>query len=405
VNIFSQRLANPRDWALAARAYISLSVEWQRHARTTRKSRFNDIINVGTGITRGLRRISTSRQLFQALRKHYTAQLAQLRETVTTRVEQKFLDGEDPFLRGKRISAQALWSGSNQALAASEQIGLQNYERCAEDDDQPPSTIAARGAVPSQLIPAAVMKAWYLGLARVHVCWEARWLGQSTIALDIVSWFTTNLASERWARATWSRARLQRYVVSSRQCAGQTCFPAELMAPGAWADAPARDTETPTTASDTNFVGQTPELVDAWLNTARATLLTNVRDSFESDAAVRLAAERLGGARRTVEAFVLLGYPRALGADIVFRSLVTGEGALFGQREIRAQLTRSGAPTSLAQLWESIDQAAGARWDALQAKLNHYRSLILNGRYREAHRLIVVTINQLKIAREVVFAP
>jgi hypothetical protein len=418
----SKRLASPRDWAFASRAYAQLGLDWPAHLKRINPQRQASLDAVGNDLQQALQNISTiqtpsgpqgNAPLFTGVTAYYTAKLQALdsaladSETAYVKDVQASLRREGPF---------DLYGGLDQSLAS-----LPNDFK----------TITCGGTAPYTLATPRYLKnmisdynrfalADYLQVSPLKVCAYAGWVnldppcvggpgtcdryGELLVGIDVYS---------------DQVLLVRRYIVGQRT---------------KYSDANIWDLITPEwstywkRAFEVMFAYQTtpPPLAPyaaqhlATVSSALASKLAEHRRAHASrvlgeltHGPLQTSVVELGGAKKLLESFITLGFPQAINSDDLLRSLLFSKEALIDGQQIAS--VYAPPPLSATQAISEAQllinprvkllQTGQKRRDALAKLLTDYLGGISTEAYSEDNALIGGARFDMVMARTFADAP
>lgn len=166
-------LANPDEWTLGARAYLTMSYQWPQYASGLSAPLYlGPLVNTGTNLQQAAQNVNSIRPtngpisqnpgVFSALTNNYNNAASQLQSDINNFVNNTFL--KDPSLKfGQTLT---LWGGPGQSNAyAPTALSASNVATCDGSSfiyQMPPSVLT--------LIPSIARTAEQLGIGQVSVC-------------------------------------------------------------------------------------------------------------------------------------------------------------------------------------------------------------------------------------------
>ena len=416
----SKRLASPRDWAFASRAYADIGFDWPAHLRRIDPQRQAALDAVGGDLEAALQNISTiqtangpqgNAPLFTGVITYYSAKM----EALDTAIQST----EAGFVRevwADRLHREApfdLFGGLDQALAyQTPEIGAMG---CGGTD---PRAFAAPSNI-HNIIPNynRATLADYLQVSTLTVCLTDAWVDRfkvcqpKTTICDtfatpeaIITVYSNNvaIASQAVAAGEENIAEVTLREVINRDWAStyKPMFEAQFATPPARvAPASAAAQQAAATASD----------LESRLASYQRELYGRVLNGL-SNGGLHPASVELAGATKLLDSFVALGLPQAVDSDDFLRSLLFSDQQLLDDQQVSAAYAARLAPTLAASAAGSdtllttnprltLSRAGQKRREALSALLARYLGSISAGTYREDSALIANARLDLRLAR------
>jgi hypothetical protein len=412
----SGTLANPREWAISARAWTELELDWPAYAYQIAPSRGTAVAGVGTELQTALRRISTvttangpqgNYQLFDKLVTNYKDKATGFDQAIQA-VETTFLS--DLKQSKGRTGTIDLWGGTNQPLASADLPNISSMSICGTAE----SPLSTPSNVVSLTLVAPYLVAYYLGLGTPSVCYRAEFVQtqEDYNAKSDTETYYGYLKIE--VTSQWSGNALRTFYLNEAeqitgQCTGSDCWSYDPYQRAAfdWTGNGAKAAfEASATQSfeDTALPASVTSQVDQSLRQEQQNLYQKVLDGF-AGGPVFNAARQLSGAKALVDALVTLGLPRALETDEYFRSFLHGSQRLLDQdAEQRLSELYTAAKSALPDhnVRSDIKATMDQRIDALKGVIWSYLAQIDAHTYTESQRLIATTLDRLTIANALV---
>ena len=410
----SDRLANPRDWTFASRAYAQLGLDWPQHIQRINPQRQADLDQVGANLEAALRHISTldtpsgpqgNTALFSGVSAYYKAKLAQLDASLRAK-EDIFLQ-EVQTLRLKRDTPFDLWGGLDQPLAYhSPEFDVMT---CGN-----PNGVKYAGATHLQsVIPnlRRYMLADYLKLGTLVLCLSGSWVDEretcnpklgcttsATFQITIDVKFNGVSIEQRSAKYGGEREPFpdpQTYAIQLwRGTQALTKFVADSKR------------ETPSDQlkqQRIDLLNQTSSDLQAALAALQHELYGLVFNELTSGSLHAVALE-LSGAKVLLDDFITLGLPRAVTQDDLMRSLLFGDQRVFDDNLTTDTYALSFVqPLTQVQILTdtrvALNQLATQRITALDELLGQYLDAIGGTTHAEAFNLITDTRLELRLSQ------
>lgn len=418
----NERLASPRDWVFASRAFAQLGLEWPEHMRRIDPEQGASLDRVGAALDAAMRRISTldtptgprgNQPLFTDVSTYYRSKLAQLDTAIQSR-ESKYLVEITGTTGLQRAEPFDLWGGIDQSLTyQTPDVGTL---ACGGSQAPLPAPSNTRTFIPNF---NRYNLAEYLKLGTIRVCLSAVLLNLQTPAplcpppnpdqvrcprgnlqISVVasfenvpvaapSWtspFKVSLGMEEtpqdYAVAHWDslKAQFEAHATPDQPSP-------ELAAQrGVLLDAT-------TTALQTRLTGYQHELYKQVLNEVLSGSLQPV-------------AVELAGGKVLLDSYIMLGFPRAVANDDFLRSLLFGSQRLVDDGlvgEFYATAISDTETITTAQIMTNtrvaLGQLALQRTDALDGLLKQYLDAIGANTHVEEFSLAANTRLELRLSQ------
>ena len=454
-------LPNPLEWQRGAEGYAILAAQWPQYAandfspQTGHNLTLDALIAEGQDIQANLQHISTSTTLFPALFDRYRNDLTQL-ATALKAESDTLLKASVPG--GAEAWPALLWGPPDQTLPPNEQpFSLsRGVPLCDWLDDPnfvtswPPNwiqdpylAVPANVSITRMLPPQALMAA-RLGLGQARICWEAQFVNMhgsdyGEINIRVLGQYGANPA--KGARV-WQTLRKLAYTSPN---VDYTC-PCDRLWAECWVRQDWNGNEPPVKAEFGQYAQYTdvdPATEALLLNTVADQQVTlrkqwydGMANAFTTGGSYHTAnlettadlATVLDGDKQLIVDYIQLGFPQALGADDILRSLVEGP-AVTVDTDANGNQTISpdggiigcsaGSTPACADLhsWLAESQPNGqsplggpdaisllktdglARIDTLENRITGYQQLLSTSEYQESNPLTNDTLRLLELER------
>jgi hypothetical protein len=401
----TKRLPSPRDWAFASRAYADLGQDWPEHLRRIDPQRQASLDAVGNDLQQALQNISTintpsgpqgNAPLFTELTSYYNVKLANLSSTLAA--SEAAYASEVQGLLNRPVSFD-LYGGVDQTLAFQPtDFGTMTCGGGYAEQIRVPAPSNLKNMVPGYNRYAL---ADYLRLNQTVVCWYPEIVDKfdycqngvceayGFVTVEIVVKAPTGEIARRTFRGYPAKVNsdLRTLVVSQWALIYRPKIEGEL-------------------------VGVTPPAADmAAVTSLLVTKLSELQRTYAgrvltelNTGALRTRAVELAGAKKLLESFITLGFPRAIASDDFLRALLFGQESLVDEQQIALAYTpRSPATPSEAELRinprAALVEAAQERSGALAELLTAYVSSLSTQNYLEDNALIGGTRFDLTLAQ------
>lgn len=430
----NDRVPNPRDWAVAARAYGQLLLENPEYMTSGLGTWLGQVEAQGRTISDALGRIGradastgTGSAVLNGALGLYRSRWDELDGRVRA-IESSYLDD-----LGVDVD---LWGGSNQAPPSSESIAT----NCLG------LTLGAGGTY-AERVPRSASLAKLMGLGSTKACSDAEWVNERQRMITPPSgWTYTTYYGRLRSSHTWvfdSASGTDRALASGTHTTAERTICQETYDnEGGLVDSSCQDPSAdPVVEMRSAWSGIKDAItwsdnaagraalgtdVDAWLVDKQKKLYQQVHTALTTpSSSLAASARRLTAAKALVGMYVHAGMPRAVEVDDELRGLLEGQDRLLDEdAEGRLRALWSAAVTSppARNLATILDEAAGQRVSALEARLGAHvgsstttasthaagtKSVAASGSGlgSEPSLLVATTLDRLRLVRFVLTGP
>jgi hypothetical protein len=406
-------VASPKDWGLAARAYLNLNLDWPQYARQVAASRFDEIERVGQEIRDALHSVAVNDKLFPSLMETYRSLIDGdfgLCQAVAA-AEKRFYAA---FETHRALNQNVLWQPEGSPLPPSDQVpGWQNVAGRSEGT---PALSVPDNATASALLSAQEARAWRMRVIDVRARWDANWVNRADVMVSVLG-IKKKIGESGQLRVTihveYKLENTNDYVplrqifytfpqrVSYLMPYQGVIIPAAKFTSGGW-DTGVKSAFQAGPVQRFNDPAAEARILSAFLQKRQAIQGQLAYTLAVEDAEVKKRINRLTGLVEIVRAFVQLGLPRALDSDEKLQSLLYGKERLPDAPQLEERLAN---PQSPASLQATLIDLGNSRSQDLERILAAHQEQVRTGTYQEHYRLVDTTLTQLRLAKDVIYVP
>lgn len=344
--IADERLASPRDWLFANRAYTQLALEWPEHMQRIDPQRQAALDEIGAEVEAAMKNISTittmtgtvgNTLLFSNVFTYYQDKLGQVDASIAA-IETNYL----AELRAALQQAEPfdLYGGVNQALTY--QTPEVTTMTCGD--------VAGHGSYPATnnlktLIPNFNLYnlAEYLGLGEFSACLSDEWLDEyEHCDIDFEPPFERNCFMRGTHRGVLT-VTFKGVPIMRQSFLGGDEVVADDLLRSKWTSnlykqlfetLPGTDQPTPEVAAQQlALLNATTLLVEQWLADHQQALYGRLLNDL-TNGALRTRIGELAGGKMLLDSFVTLGFSRAVNDDELLHAMLYGNQQLVEDSQI-----------------------------------------------------------------------
>lgn len=409
------RLASPRDWLFASRAYSQLGVEWPELMKQIDPQRQAALDAVGADLEAAMRNLSTivtstvpqgNSLLFTQVISNYQGKLATMDGSLATLESDFVKDVQNNRLqRGQPFD---LYGGVDQVVSY-EPAELSQMS-CGGSD----STLATPSNVKSQVPDYNRYNlAEYLKLGQFTACVSAKLLhgkpvcqpGQDAcdtvgdLQITLITRFENTLLSTQ-------RVIITPVVIKAEDTPTDVMIRTWPTYKSVFESRATTDTLTPSQQTDqANLLAKVTTDVHNQLASYQHDLDSHVVNEL-SVGSLRTKATEMAGSKALLNSFVTIGLGRAVSNDDFFHAMLYGNQQLMEDSQIVATFALSGTQTVtdtqvMANPRLQIKATANARTAAFQEMVNHYLDGIGNQTHVESIDYIADVRTDLDLAMRI----
>ena len=412
----AERLANPRDWTFASRAYAQMGLDWPQHTQRINPQRQAALDGVGAKLDAAMRNISTlstpggpqgNTPLFTGVITYYNSKLAQLDSALLS--HSTAFTQEVQLVRLKRDKPFDLWGGVAQTLT---------YQAPEFDT----MVCGVEGGIPFMGIPALrnlvpnmnrYMLAEYLKVGTLKVCLTAAWVDMTLL------WCNPKLGCKYAWKYQFTIDVLFNGVSIERRSLKldeleDSNGSAQSQAYPRWNNNPANrakfETQSFSQPPTPELAAQRAELLSKVTTDVQTRLAEYQHELYGllfnalSSGALHPVALELSGAKALLDSFITLGLPSAVANDDLLRSLLFGSQRVHDDGLATDTYALSFVqPITQVQIMTdtrvALNRLATERITALDGLLAQYLNAIGNSTRAEEFNMIADARLELRLAQ------
>lgn len=421
------RLANPTTWAISARAYAELGIDWPEHAKQLSLDRRAEVSAVGEELINALQRITLTEteepnhSLFRVLIDNYKEQCSAW-DTTLQHVEREYVD-DWKQKAGRRDDPDIDYWGKTDQQTQYSPKGMQSMNAGAPQALSAPGNLREFIAAPYfladylKLDSAGLVTNYALNFEDVEEILHPRTEEVTGIKCQLyvavsVSYngaliFTRSLALGERSRGVqdsdtigaFGRIKAAAYAEVQQQWEQGMRARFEQ---NSFEVSPNADEQ----SARKELLEQVTKRVDDGLRAHLANIYNLAQLNPQSNV-VRHVTAKVSGAKALLSGFINLGMPRALAADDYLRSFLYGYQSLPDERQISARYVEvaTASERQSVNVRSLIKSDSDRRADALGELLSGYLEQQAKKQHFESQPYLEDTLLRLNIAEAVTLSP